>query len=398
MTDIFLKPKKEESVLRFHPWIFSGAIDRIKGKVKDGDLVRVLACDGRFLATGFYSTGSISVRILSFSDCEIDKSFFADRISSAFSLRKSCGLINGKNNIFRLVHGEGDGIPSLIVDIYGDTAIMQSHSIGIHLRRYMIAEAITESVRDDMGNSIVKAVFYKSENTLPKGTEDLSDGFIIGMTEEKAVYENGLLFMPDWLKGQKTGFFIDQRDNRKLVEMYAKDKRVLNAFCYTGGFSVYALNGGARSVTSLDSSAKAIYLTEQHVRMNFDNLEKERHIPICDDAFEYLNNMEENLYDLIILDPPAFAKHRKVLRNALTGYRRINTQAFRKIAGGGIIFTFSCSQAVSANEFRLAVFSSAAAAGRRVRILHQLTQPTDHPVNIYHPEGEYLKGLVLQVE
>lgn len=398
MIDIFLKPKKEESVLRFHPWIFSGAIDKIKGKVKDGDLVKVFANCGKFLAIGFYSTGSIAVRILSFSECEINKKFFADKISSAFSFRKSRNLINENNNIFRLVHGEGDGIPSLIVDVYGDTAIMQSHSIGIHVMRNVIAEAIVESVKDDEGRNIIKSIYYKSSNTLPKETENLNDGFIIGTSEEKAVYENGLLFMPDWLKGQKTGFFIDQRDNRKLVELYAKDKNVLNAFCYTGGFSIYALNGGAKSVTSLDSSAKAIYLTEQHVKMNFEKSVEERHKSICDDAFEYLNGMDDNIYDLIILDPPAFAKHRKVLRNALIGYRKINTMAFKKIAKGGIIFTFSCSQAVSANEFRLAVFSAAASTGRNVRILHQLTQPIDHPINIYHPEGEYLKGLVLQVD
>lgn len=398
MIDIFLKPKKEESVLRFHPWIFSGAIDKIKGKVKDGDLVKVFANCGKFLAIGFYSTGSIAVRILSFSECEINKNFFTDKISSAFSFRKSRNLINENNNIFRLVHGEGDGIPSLIVDVYGDTAIMQSHSIGIHVMRNVIAEAIVESVKDDEGRNIIKSIYYKSSNTLPKETENLDDGFIIGTSEEKVVYENGLLFMPDWLKGQKTGFFIDQRDNRKLVELYAKDKNVLNAFCYTGGFSIYALNGGAKSVTSLDSSAKAIYLTEQHVKMNFEKSVEERHKSICDDAFEYLNGMDDNIYDLIILDPPAFAKHRKVLRNALIGYRKINTMAFKKIAKGGIIFTFSCSQAVSANEFRLAVFSAAASTGRNVRILHQLTQPIDHPINIYHPEGEYLKGLVLQVD
>lgn len=405
---IHLYPHKEESLLRFHPWVFSGAIASItEGKPLDGDLVEVLDARGSSLGIGHYAAGSIAVRMLTFGGSEqIGRDFFRDRLRAALELRASMRLIRPEggpatpNTVYRLIHGEGDSLPGLIIDIYGDTAVMQAHSMGMHYARELIAETLMETYSEAPGlTPPLQAVYYKSETTLP--TRDMrelaEDGFLIGHTEASYVWENGLKFIPDWLKGQKTGFFIDQRDNRSLLAQYADGRRVLNAFCYTGGFSVYALASGAERVDSLDSSGKAMYLTEQHVALNF-GADCPRHHSITQDAFDYLEQMPEGAYDLIILDPPAFAKHRKVLRNALIGYRRINSQAFRKIAPGGIVFTFSCSQAVSKEEFRLAVFTAAASSGRRVRILHQLTQPVDHPINIYHPEGEYLKGLVLYVE
>lgn len=402
-----LHSRKEESVLRFHPWVFSGAIASYSAPVQDGDLVSVVDSKGRPLGTGHFGGGSIAVRLLSFDPEEaIDRAFYKRRLEAALRLRLSCDLVRPvgscecPNTTYRLVHGEGDSLPGLIIDIYDRTAVVQAHSLGMHQARQTIAEVLWE-VYAEAGDPVepLQGVYYKSETTLP--TRDMrelaSDGFLIGHTEAAPIYENGVRFTPDWLKGQKTGFFIDQRDNRELVGHYAKDRTVLNAFCYTGGFSIYALHAGAKRVDSLDSSAKAMYLTEQHVALNF-GAECPRHRSVTEDAFDYLERMPEGEYDLIILDPPAFAKHRKVLRNALMGYRKINSIAFKKVAPGGIVFTFSCSQAVSKEEFRLAVFTAAAASGRKVRILHQLTQPVDHPINIYHPEGEYLKGLVLYVE
>ncbi len=400
-----LLPRKEESLLRFHPWVFSGAIASIDGEVADGDLVRIISHRGDALGVGHWATGSIAVRMLSFiGNEEIDESYWLSRLSSALGLRISLGLVRGdadeaeRNDVYRLVHGEGDQLPGLIIDVYGTTAVMQAHSIGMHVSRHDIARALMASYREMLGESALEAVYYKSSSTLPtrEAREEAQDEFLIGHTTARAVWENGIRFLPDWLRGQKTGFFVDQRDNRSLVEKYAEGRTVLNAFCYTGGFSLYALRGGATEVHSLDSSAKAMYLTEEHVRLNFGDTT--RHQSITQDAFAYLEQMPEGQYDMIILDPPAFAKHRKVLRNALIGYRRINAEAFAKVAPGGIVFTFSCSQAVSREEFRLAVFTAAASSGRHVRILHQLTQPADHPVGIYHPEGEYLKGLVLQVD
>lgn len=393
MVNIYLKPKKEESLLRFHPWVFSGAIGRMDGQPVEGDWVRVLDHEGRFLGAGHYQVGSIAVRILSFSDCEADRSWWERRIGRAFRLRQTLGLVRpGENDTFRLVHGEGDQLPGLVVDVYGETAVMQAHSVGMHQERQLIAETVLDVVPG------LRHIYYKSESTLPyKAPIDPQDGYLIGgpADGEHLALENGLRFQVDWLRGQKTGFFIDQRDNRSLLEHYATGRSVLNMFCYTGGFSVYALRGGAERVHSVDSSAKAIELTNRNVALNFPG--DTRHEAYAEDAFKFLQNNREE-YDLIILDPPAFAKHRDAVRNALKGYQRLNAKAIRQIRSGGLLFTFSCSQAVSREQFRLAVFSAAAETGREVRILHQLTQPADHPVNIYHPEGEYLKGLVLWVE
>lgn len=393
MVNIYLKPKKEESLLRFHPWVFSGAIGRMDGQPVEGDWVRVLDHEGRFLGAGHYQVGSIAVRILSFSDCEADRSWWERRIGRAFRLRQTLGLVRpGENDTFRLVHGEGDQLPGLVVDVYGETAVMQAHSVGMHQERQLIAETVLDVVPG------LRHIYYKSESTLPyKAPIDPQDGYLIGgpADGEHLALENGLRFQVDWLRGQKTGFFIDQRDNRSLLEHYATGRSVLNMFCYTGGFSVYALRGGAERVHSVDSSAKAIELTNRNVALNFPG--DTRHEAYAEDAFKFLQNNREE-YDLIILDPPAFAKHRDAVRNALKGYQRLNAKAIGQIRSGGLLFTFSCSQAVSREQFRLAVFSAAAETGREVRILHQLTQPADHPVNIYHPEGEYLKGLVLWVE
>lgn len=393
MVNIYLKPKKEESLLRFHPWVFSGAIGRMDGQPVEGDWVRVLDHEGRFLGAGHYQVGSIAVRILSFSDCEADRSWWERRIGRAFRLRQTLGLVRpGENDTFRLVHGEGDQLPGLVVDVYGETAVMQAHSVGMHQERQLIAETVLDVVPG------LRHIYYKSESTLPyKAPIDPQDGYLIGgpADGEHLALESGLRFQVDWLRGQKTGFFIDQRDNRSLLEHYAPGRSVLNMFCYTGGFSVYALRGGAERVHSVDSSAKAIELTNRNVALNFPG--DTRHEAYAEDAFKFLQNNREE-YDLIILDPPAFAKHRDAVRNALKGYQRLNAKAIGQIRSGGLLFTFSCSQAVSREQFRLAVFSAAAETGREVRILHQLTQPADHPVNIYHPEGEYLKGLVLWVE
>jgi 23S rRNA (cytosine1962-C5)-methyltransferase len=393
MITIKLKAKKEESLLRFHPWVFSGAIDRMDGQPEEGDWVRVVSKSGEFLAIGQYQIGSIAVRIFSFEDEEVNDDFFRHRLQVAFELRQTLGLIRGdENNAYRLVHGEGDNLPGLIIDVYAHTAVMQAHTPGIHRLRRRLAEALIQVAGAD-----IRHVYYKSETTLPfKADLDPENGYLIGGEGNTDVaIENGLKFHVDWLKGQKTGFFVDQRDNRSCVEHYAKGRNVLNMFCYTGGFSFYAMRGGAKAVHSVDSSAQAIELTRRNVELNFPG--DARHEAICEDAFKYLDRAGDQ-YDLIILDPPAFAKHRKVLNNALQGYRRLNAKAFEKIRPGGILFTFSCSQVVTKDDFRCAVFSAAAQSGRRVRILHQLHQPADHPINIYHPEGEYLKGLVLYVE
>lgn len=383
---------KEESLRRFHPWVFSGAIRHIDEGIDEGDTVSVVADDGTQLGVGHYQIGSIAVRMLSDRDMDIDVGFYRSRLEEAVRLRASLGLIRPDNNAFRLVHGEGDFLPGLVVDIYGSTAVVQAHSPGMHYARMMIADSLLEIPGLD-----IKNVYYKSETTLPyKAALDPQNDYIRGAYDTNVALENGLKFHVDWLKGQKTGFFVDQRDNRSLLRRFARGRRVLNMFCYTGGFSVYALSGGAVEVHSVDSSAKAVQLTDANVALNFGQDAPHRSFAL--DAFRYLDEMPEGLYDLVILDPPAFAKHRSAIKNALRGYQRLNARAISKMPSGSVLFTFSCSQAITKEQFRLAVFSAAAQTGRRVRILHQLTQPADHPVNIYHPEGEYLKGLVLYIE
>ncbi len=408
MTSVILKPHKEESLKRFHPWVFSGAIAKIvldashqSPTPEEGELVSVRSAANEALGVGHWQVGSIAVRILAFGEEALPANFWNERLRAAYQVREALGLIRPDNNTFRLVHGEGDFLPGLIVDVYADTAVVQAHSIGMHVCRNEIAQAIIAEVPQ------VKNVYYKSDDTLPFKAEisEPKVGYLIHNsqstihnTEEFWSVENGLSFRIDWLRGQKTGFFIDQRENRALVERYAKGKDVLNMFCYTGGFSLYALRGGAKTVDSVDVSQKAIELVNVNVAHNFP--EAKNHTAVAADAFEYLTAQKAKgcTYDLIILDPPAFAKHRDAVKNALRGYQRINAKAIEMIRPGGILFTFSCSQAVDKEAFRLAVFSAAAQVGRKVRILHQLHQPQDHPINIYHPEGEYLKGLVLYVE
>ncbi len=425
MNRIILKRGKEESLLRYHPWVFSGAIHHAEGHISEGDVVHVCNANGDFIATGHYQQGSIAVRVLSFDDVAIDDAFWHRRLSQALTVRQRIGLAAPHSNTdeshstldaqrsttaYRLVHGEGDQMPGLIIDIYGSMAVMQAHSIGMHLARHTIASQLVEVMQ-----GAVSSVYYKSEGTL--SFMEPENGFIIGSEGESIATENGLRFYVDWQRGQKTGFFVDQRDNRALLEQYARGRRVLNMFCYTGGFSFYAMRGGAELVHSVDSSAKAIELARRNVELNFPG--DPRHEAFCEDAFRFLDapptapegasfdclqgnvspsGDDRGAYDLIILDPPAFAKHRGALHNALKGYTRLNAKAFEKIAPGGILFTFSCSQVVTKEHFRNAVFTAAAQAHRQVRILHQLHQPADHPINIYHPEGEYLKGLVLYVE
>lgn len=389
---IYLKKGKEESLRRFHPWVFSGAIHHADEDIEEGETVRIIAENGDFIATGHFQIGSIAVRVLSFNDIEINDEFWKNRLQQALDMRIGAGIAdNADNNTYRLVHGEGDNLPGLVIDCYGKTAVMQAHSVGMHIHRNTIARILTEVMGDRIEN-----VFYKSETTLPYKAElGQENGFIYGGSNDNIAMENGLKFYVDWLKGQKTGFFVDQRDNRSLLEHYAKNRSVLNMFCYTGGFSFYAMRGGAKLVHSVDSSAKAVELTEANVRLNFPD--DNRHKAFCEDAFKFLDNAKD-VYDLIILDPPAFAKHRTALRNALKGYTRLNVKAFERIKPGGILFTFSCSQVVTKEHFRNAVFTAAAISKRKVRIIRQLHQPADHPINIYHPEGEYLKGLVLYVE
>ena len=426
MTTVILKPKKEESLKRFHPWVFSGAIARVlldashKGDAPvEGELVCVRSSANEILGIGHWQVGSIAVRILAFGVEQLPSDFWCERIRAAYKVREAIGLIRPDNNTFRLIHGEGDFLPGLIVDVYADTAVVQAHSIGMHESRNEIANALKSEIPQ------VQNVYYKSDDTLPfkASIEGDKTGWLITNhqspitnhqspvthSDEFWSVENGLEFRIDWLRGQKTGFFVDQRENRALVERYASGKDVLNMFCYTGGFSLYALRGGAKTVDSVDVSQKAIDLVNINVARNFPN--DPRHHAYAADAFDFLSEKIANHkspitnhqspitnYDLIILDPPAFAKHRDAVKNALRGYQRINAKAIEKIRPGGILFTFSCSQAVDKEAFRLAVFSAAAQVGRKVRILHQLHQPQDHPINIYHPEGEYLKGLVLYVE
>ena len=390
---VFLKPGKEESLKRFHPWVFSGAIARVEGEPEEGEVVDVYTSKKEFIACGHFQIGSIAVRVLSFRQEPIDHAFWVRRLQVAKDLRCALGVLgNPQNNTYRLVHGEGDNLPGLIIDVYDHTAVMQAHSAGMHLDRMAVAEALEEVMGD-----VIQHIYYKSETTLPFKADLLAteNGFLKGGSPENVAMENGLKFHVDWLKGQKTGFFVDQRENRALLERYAKGRNVLNMFCYTGGVTFYAMRGGANLVHSVDSSAKAIDLTNENVSLNFPG--DTRHQAFAEDAFKFLDRMGDQ-YDLIILDPPAFAKHRDALRNALRGYTKLNAKAFEKIRPGGILFTFSCSQVVNKQDFRNAVFTAAAQSGRSVRILHQLTQPGDHPVNIYHPEGEYLKGLVLYVE
>ena len=426
MTTVILKPKKEESLKRFHPWVFSGAIARVlldashKGDAPvEGELVCVRSSANEILGIGHWQVGSIAVRILAFGVAQLPSDFWCERIRAAYKVREAIGLIRPDNNTFRLIHGEGDFLPGLIVDVYADTAVVQAHSIGMHESRNEIANALKSEIPQ------VQNVYYKSDDTLPfkASIEGDKTGWLITNHQSPVTHsdefwsvENGLEFRIDWLRGQKTGFFVDQRENRALVERYASGKDVLNMFCYTGGFSLYALRGGAKTVDSVDVSQKAIDLVNINVARNFPN--DPRHHAYAADAFDFLSEKITNHqspitnhqspttyyqssitnYDLIILDPPAFAKHRDAVKNALRGYQRINAKAIEKIRPGGILFTFSCSQAVDKEAFRLAVFSAAAQVGRKVRILHQLHQPQDHPINIYHPEGEYLKGLVLYVE
>ena len=406
LKNIILRKGKEESLGRFHPWIFSGAIHHTEGgKLEEGDLVEVLSSDGRFLAIGHWQIGSIAVRVLTFKKQPIDQAFWQKRLAAALDVRKAIGVAGREDNdIYRLVHGEGDNLPGLVIDVYGQTAVMQAHSVGMHVCRKELAKALKEV----MGGSL-QAIYYKSETTLPfKAQLGQENGFLLGESHDDVARENGLKFHIDWLKGQKTGFFVDQRDNRALVEHYAKGRKVLNMFCYTGGFSVYAMRGGAELVHSVDSSAKAVELVDANMELNFPG--DSRHEAFAEDAFKFMEKPPSVSpkgedkgngkwpYDLIILDPPAFAKHKDALHNALRGYTKLNCKAFEKIQPGGILFTFSCSQAVNKDQFRMAVFTAAAMAKRKVRILHQLHQPADHPINIYHPEGEYLKGLVLYVE
>ena len=388
-----LRRGKEESLDRFHPWVFSGALARMpQGEIEEGAVVRVEAADGRLIGTGHFQIGSIAVRMLDFGDTAIDEDFYGQRLRDAWRLRHALGLRREDNDAFRLVHGEGDFLPGLVIDVYGPTAVVQAHSAGMHYARNIIAGLLP--TLDGAG---IANVYYKSDTTLPyKARLDPVNDYLLGHAEGDIATENGLRFHVDWLRGQKTGFFVDQRDNRSLLERMSAGRRVLNMFCYTGGFSVYAMRGGAALVHSVDSSAKAVALTEENVQLNFPG--DTRHAAFAEDAFKYLDHTAPGDYDLIVLDPPAFAKHRSALRNALQGYRRLNAAGIAKVASGGLVFTFSCSQAVSREQFRQAVFTAAAQTGRRVRILHQLTQPADHPVNIYHPEGEYLKGLVLYVE
>ena len=408
MTTVILKPHKEESLKRFHPWVFSGAIAKVvldashkSAAPEEGEMVCVRSSANEALGVGHWQVGSIAVRILDFAAEELPRNFWHERIRAAYKVREAIGLIRPDNNTYRLVHGEGDFLPGLIVDVYADTAVVQAHSIGMHVSRNEIAKALMEAVPQ------IQNVYYKSDDTLPfkAQIEGEKTGWLIKNQESKIKdldefwsMENGLSFRIDWLRGQKTGFFVDQRENRALVERYAKGKDVLNMFCYTGGFSLYALRGGAQTVDSVDVSQKAIDLVNINVARNFPKATN--HQAVAADAFEYLSAQKAagKTYDLIILDPPAFAKHRDAVKNALRGYQRINAKAIEMIRPGGILFTFSCSQAVDKEAFRLAVFSAAASIGRNVRILHQLHQPQDHPINIYHPEGEYLKGLVLYVE
>lgn len=390
--NVILRRGKEESLKRFHPWIFSGAVMNLEGNPEEGDVVTVLDNQHNFLCQGHWQVGSIAVRVLTFEQEPIDDAFWQKRLGEALGVRQAIGLADSETgDTYRLVHGEGDLLPGLVIDVYGKTAVMQAHSVGMHVSREQIAVALKQVMGERLDS-----IYYKSETTLPiKAAIDGGNGFLLGESHTDVAVENGLRFHIDWLKGQKTGFFVDQRENRSLLEHYSHGRSVLNMFCYTGGFSVYALRGGAKLVHSVDSSSKAVELVRANVELNFPA--EPRHEAFAEDAFRFLDDMTVP-YDLVVLDPPAFAKHRDAVKNALRGYTKLNARAMEKIAPGGILFTFSCSQAVSKEQFRTAVFTAATLAHRQVRILHQLHQPADHPVSIYHPEGEYLKGLVLYVE
>lgn len=390
--NVILRRGKEESLKRFHPWIFSGAVMNLEGNPEEGDVVTVLDNQHNFLCQGHWQVGSIAVRVLTFGQEPIDDAFWQKRLGEALGVRQAIGLADSEaGDTYRLVHGEGDLLPGLVIDVYGKTAVMQAHSVGMHVSREQIAVALKQVMGERLDS-----IYYKSETTLPiKAAIDGGNGFLLGESHTDVAVENGLRFHIDWLKGQKTGFFVDQRENRSLLERYSHGRSVLNMFCYTGGFSVYALRGGAKLVHSVDSSSKAVELVRANVELNFPA--DPRHEAFAEDAFRFLDDMTVP-YDLVVLDPPAFAKHRDAVKNALRGYTKLNARAMEKIAPGGILFTFSCSQAVSKEQFRTAVFTAATLAHRQVRILHQLHQPADHPVSIYHPEGEYLKGLVLYVE
>ena len=390
--NVILRRGKEESLKRFHPWIFSGAVMNLEGNPEEGDVVTVLDSQHNFLCQGHWQVGSIAVRVLTFEQEPIDDAFWQKRLGEALGVRQAIGLADSEaGETYRLVHGEGDLLPGLVIDVYGKTAVMQAHSVGMHVSREQIAAALKQVMGERLDS-----IYYKSETTLPiKAAIDGGNGFLLGESHTDVAVENGLRFHIDWLKGQKTGFFVDQRENRSLLERYSHGRSVLNMFCYTGGFSVYALRGGAKLVHSVDSSSKAVELVRANVELNFPA--EPRHEAFAEDAFRFLDDMTVP-YDLVVLDPPAFAKHRDAVKNALRGYTKLNARAMEKIAPGGILFTFSCSQAVSKEQFRTAVFTAATLAHRQVRILHQLHQPADHPVSIYHPEGEYLKGLVLYVE
>lgn len=390
--NVILRRGKEESLKRFHPWIFSGAVMNLEGNPEEGDVVTVLDNQHNFLCQGHWQVGSIAVRVLTFEQEPIDDAFWQKRLGEALGVRQAIGLADSEaGDAYRLVHGEGDLLPGLVIDVYGKTAVMQAHSVGMHVSREQIAVALKQVMGERLDS-----IYYKSETTLPiKAAIDGGNGFLLGESHTDVAVENGLRFHIDWLKGQKTGFFVDQRENRSLLERYSHGRSVLNMFCYTGGFSVYALRGGAKLVHSVDSSSKAVELVRANVELNFPA--EPRHEAFAEDAFRFLDDMTVP-YDLVVLDPPAFAKHRDAVKNALRGYTKLNARAMEKIAPGGILFTFSCSQAVSKEQFRTAVFTAATLAHRQVRILHQLHQPADHPVSIYHPEGEYLKGLVLYVE
>lgn len=394
MKSLYLKKGKEESLRRYHPWIFSGAVGSLDSDIVDGDVVKVYTCDRQFIAVGHFQAGSIAVRALSFDDVDINADFWRDKLKRALRVRQIAGLVGDMrhNATFRLVHGEGDGLPGLVVDCYGTTAVMQAHSVGMHMMRNEIAKALL-----DVCGDWISSVCYKSEGTLPRALRSVeTDGFIYGSPVNDVAEENGLQFHIDWLKGQKTGFFIDQRDNRSLLEHYSQGRTVLNMFCYTGGFSVYAMRGGATLVHSVDSSERAVEMARGNVALNFPD--DNRHEAFCTDAFHFLESPALPEYDLVVLDPPAFAKHRTSLHNALKGYIRLNARGLERVAHGGIMFTFSCSQVVTKEHFRNAVLTAATTAHRNVRILHQLHQPADHPISVFHPEGEYLKGLVLYVE
>ena len=390
--NVILRRGKEESLKRFHPWIFSGAVMNLEGNPEEGDVVTVLDSQHNFLCQGHWQVGSIAVRVLTFEQEPIDDAFWQKRLGEALGVRQAIGLADSEaGDTYRLVHGEGDLLPGLVIDVYGKTAVMQAHSVGMHVSREQIAVALKQVMGERLDS-----IYYKSETTLPiKAAIDGGNGFLLGESHTDVAVENGLRFHIDWLKGQKTGFFVDQRENRSLLERYSHGRSVLNMFCYTGGFSVYALRGGAKLVHSVDSSSQAVELVRANVELNFPA--EPRHEAFAEDAFRFLDDMTVP-YDLVVLDPPAFAKHRDAVKNALRGYTKLNARAMEKIAPGGILFTFSCSQAVSKEQFRTAVFTAATLAHRQVRILHQLHQPADHPVSIYHPEGEYLKGLVLYVE